>query len=611
MQAAASLLTSIRFYLQLSWRGSPPLMLASVILNILGGLVPLAHVYFSSRLLQILADGMSATPAVPAATHELPWLIGLWAAAAVIGQGITHFGGAVQQLHQKRTTTYAQQLVASHAASLDAANFDDASFHTELQIASTECASRPAQCTQNLMRLISAATGLFAMGTVVLLWQPWLIPVLMIGPFVLVYVAARTSEDLRALRDNRAEMERTAQYSKAVLTSDRTLKDIRLYGLKDFFLERFVAISRETFRKEREIVTKRLLYRGVPTLLTGLDRPLLVGYIAYQCLRGAITLGQFSLYSQALVSFQSQLRVIAGAIAQLQEASVFSRSLFGFLQRKPRLELAGTASADPGKPAPLPIEFHEVSFSYPGGARRVLQEVSFTLSPGEIVAIVGRNGSGKTTIGRLLGRLYAPDAGTITMGGANLAALDPAFLRSQLGFVSQDHTIFDLSIRENIALGEASAPFDHARMIAAAQAAGLDAIVARLPKGYDTILGRSRAGGHELSGGQKQLLALARAWYRHAPVMVLDEPNSALDVFAEQRNFEPLFSSRRNHRCATLLISHRLPVVRHADRILVLDNGTIAEDGTHAELLQLDGLYARMFRAQGEEAPIRTFVSSR
>ena len=292
--------------------------------------------------------------------------------------------------------------------------------------------------------------------------------------------------------------------------------------------------------------------------------------------------------------FRSINQHLSRTLGALHEGNLYAKRLFGFLATEPVVEVSRGSAAEPAAGRPPRIVFEQVGFRYPGTDRMVLTDLDLSIEPGESVALVGNNGAGKSTVVKLLVGLYEPTAGRILLDGIDIASLDRSELRARLSVVFQDFVIYHFSAWDNVGFGRLDRLADRAAVEAVARQSGLDRVVRQLPDGYDTVLGRFWEKGHELSGGQRQLVALARALLRQAPVLVLDEPSSALDVRTERAFFERLLDGEADR--TTILISHRYSTVRRADRILVLADGRLVEQGSHDELMRLAGEYAEMYR---------------
>jgi len=391
--------------------------------------------------------------------------------------------------------------------------------------------------------------------------------------------------------------ERHAGYLNWVLTGGGHAKEIRLYDLGPLLMSRFRDLRR-TLRGERLRIAARRS-AGEFAAQTGATAAIYgsFAFIAYRTVQGTNSLGDLVMYYQAFQRGQGFLQGMLGGLAGLYEDNLFLSNMHEFLDLKRKV-------VDPAHPSPVPrpmqagIALDHVSFQYPTGARKVLEDVSLAIRPGEVVALVGENGSGKTTLVKLLCRLYDPTGGTITLDGVDLRRFEAAALRREFSVLFQDYAQYHLTARENIWFGDTALPPDHERVVAAARASGADDVIRGLPKGYETVLGKLFEQGQELSIGEWQKVALARAFLRDAQILVLDEPTSSMDAQAEYavfRSVRKLASGR-----TAILISHRFSTVRMADRIYVLKGGRIIEGGTHEELVGVGGTYARLFETQAQ-----------
>jgi ATP-binding cassette subfamily B protein len=582
---------------RLVWRASPPLLLTSTGLMLISGILPAANILVVSALLQTLVDahrgphtGLSGAP------HFLVPLIAL-AGINLIGQFADRIGQVVNELHGTKIANQVQLLIAQQAGRMDLASFEDRTFHNRMRTIADEAPYRPHEMLDQLMRSVASLTTLVSLSAILLFWHPWLLLALVLAALPTLWISTWYGGAQVELISGRAESERRRQYLNTLLVSDQPAKEIRLFGLRELLYGRLRDLLDLLYRQNRGLAVRDLKYSMPAGLLLAAVQVVLIAYTAVQALRAGISVGQFNQYMLAIVQLGGQLPALAGTLGALHEGNLYASRLFGFLAT-PAVVEAPRASTEPvAEPAagrPPRIVFERVSFAYPGTDRTVLTELDFSIEPGDSIAIVGNNGAGKSTVVKLLVGLYEPTAGRILLDGIDIATLDRSVLRARLSVVFQDFVIYHFSAWDNVGFGQLSQLADRTAIEAVARQSGLDRVVRQLPDGYDTVLGRFWEKGHELSGGQRQLVALARALLRQAPVLILDEPSSALDVRTERDFFERLLGNEADR--TTILISHRYSTVRRADRILVLKDGRLVEQGSHDELMRLAGEYAEMYR---------------
>jgi ATP-binding cassette subfamily B protein len=410
-------------------------------------------------------------------------------------------------------------------------------------------------------------------------------------------VRTRYSGRLHTWQRRQTPTERRAGYFHWVLTTAIHAKEIRLFGLGPLFRRRFREIRAQLRGERLTIARARCLAEVVSQASATAAVYGSYAFIAYRTMQGAITLGDLVMYYQAFQRGQEFLKDMLGGVAGLYEDQLFLSSFYEFLA----LERQAVRSVSP-RPMPRPLRagivFDRVTFQYPNGTRKALQDVSLAIRPGEHVAFVGENGSGKTSAVKLLSRLYDPTEGAITLDGIDLRDLDPDALRRDMSVVLQDYALYHLTARENIWLGDIDVSPDAKTIAAAARRSGADEVIARLRRGYDSPLGKWLEDGEELSVGEWQKIALARAFLRRAQIIVLDEPTSALDPRAEYELFRRF--RRLVHARTSIIISHRFSTVRLADRIFVFDEGRIVEAGSHDDLVRASGKYAHLFETQAQ-----------
>jgi len=424
----------------------------------------------------------------------------------------------------------------------------------------------------------------------------WIIAiVLFIAVIAGTALRLRHTDKLYRWQRKQTSAERQAGYLSWILTDSSHAKEIRLFDLGPLFIGRFRDLRRK-LRKGRLALTRR---RSITDFAAHMIATTAIYgsyvYVAYEAIWGKITLGDLVMYYQAFQRVQGFLKGMLGSLAGLYESNLFLSNLYEFLDLKRTVIEPVHASPFP-QPMQRGIVLNHVSFQYPAGARKVLEDISLTIRPGEVVALVGENGSGKTTLIKLLCRLYDPTGGTIAIDGVDLRQFETKALRHEIAIIFQDYAHYHLTARENIWFGNTELAPDHEHVIDAARRSGADDVISGLPHGYDTILGKRFEDGEELSIGEWQKVALARAFMRDAQIIVLDEPTSSMDAKAEYevfQSFRQLVSGR-----TAILISHRFSTVRMADRIYVLKQGSVIEGGTHEELVRMRGTYARLFEMQ-------------
>jgi ATP-binding cassette subfamily B protein len=492
---------------------------------------------------------------------------------------------------QVEWVAFEKVLDVSCAVELEA--FDSSDFHDLLQRAQN-AGGRPMMLTQSLLSIAASLTGLIGLLAVLFVLNPLLVPALLVGVVPLVLVASLFSREFHEFNVRFTHDQRRRFYVRSLLTGREMAKEVRAFGLIDHFR----ALNRSLF-EDRMRHLRGLVRRGAARSLAGsagsaVSVGVTVGILLWFILSGRMSFGSGAAAALAIVQLGGMLSGVAINVGQLYESSLFLSDYQAFRDLLPRVLQARPTGTPPGGFDTITVE--EVTFTYPDATHPAVEAVSLEIGRGEVVALVGENGSGKTTLAKLLCQLYRPQAGTVWWDGVDLAGIDPAELRRSVAVVFQDFPQYLFSASTNIGLGRVEALDDEARIERAARQAGAQDFVERLPEGYQTMLGKMFEGGVDLSVGQWQRMALARAFFRDAPLIILDEPTAALDARAEHNLFESirgLFQGR-----TVLLISHRFSSVRSADRIFVLREGRLIEHGTHAQLMRECGHYAELFTLQ-------------
>lgn len=579
----------------LVWKASPALVIGMTSIMVLQGLIPLANVIVARLLIDGALLGIQRGSIQPVV---LPVLLELAVNLVGIVCGRLYFTCRVLLNH--RLSNHITLLILRKASTLDLASFEDAEFYDRLERARQDVGSKPIEIIYQFSNL---GTGLItAFSLFVLLFQLswWLALIAIIIPIPAFLADARFGEGSYWMNYWNSPRKRQQFYLLTLLTRDDFNKEMKLFNLAGYLIGRYIRLSDEMYQQDKQLQIRHTRVSLVLSLL-----PLLVNagaylYIALQAIERLISLGALTQYTLAMGQLNQSVQNMLSGLSDMYENHLYVVLLFDFLASEPKI-VAPPHPAQLEVPAGatgLNIEFRDVSFTYPGKEGPTLRHVSFTLHAGESIALVGQNGAGKTTLVKLLTRLYDPSEGEILIGERNIKDYDPAALREQIGVIFQDFVSYSMTARENVGIGRVQEINNIVQVREAASKSGADKVIEPLKKGYKTMLGYWFKGGEHLSGGEWQKIALARAFMRDAPILVLDEPTSSLDARAEYdifQRFRHLTEGR-----SVIFISHRFSTVRLADRIFVIEQGSISESGSHDELLKLEGKYAELFNLQAE-----------
>jgi ATP-binding cassette subfamily B protein len=576
------------------WSAAPHHASLWAALLVFQGLLPIGTVYLTRSLVNALVGAVrSSAPLSGARSVLLP--MAAMAALLLLAEVAGVLARWVRTAQAERIYDYISRLIHQKSVAVDLAFYDNAEFYDHLHRARSEGGYRPVELLENLGGMLQNGITLVSMLAVLIPFGLWLPGALLVSTLPALYIVLRHALDQHYWRLRATSDERRTWYYDWVLTAVEAAAEVRLFGLGGHFQSAFQTL-RVKLRTERlRLVGKQ----GVAELLAGLFALVTAGaalvWMAWRAYRHQVTLGDLALFYQAFQQGMRLSRSLLDEVGHLYANTLFLGNLFEFLELEPKVLSPAIAKALP--PLRHAIRFHGVSFCYPGTTRLALRDLDLEIPSGRITALVGANGAGKSTLIKLLCRFYDPDDGRIEIDGADLRTLDLDWLRSCITVLFQQPVHYNATVAENIALGDLASAPDRSAIQTAAQAAGADEIIRKLPSGYDHLLGRWFENGTELSGGEWQRIALARAFLRQAPILLLDEPTSEMDPWAEYdwlQRFRNLAAGR-----TTVVITHRFSTARIADMIHVLSDGRIIERGSHDELISAGGRYAQGWIAQG------------
>ena len=582
--------------LRFVWQSSPSWTIARLGLITLQGLLPLASIYLVKLLVDTITDGLDTPNPQLAFRQTIPLLICI-VVVALITLLFSAFSELVSKAQTQKVSDYMHSILHAKSIEIDLAYYENPRYHDTLQRAQKEAIYRPNQLLKRLAQVGQNTVSLLAMVGLLFTLHWGILGVLILAAVPSMLVRMRYAREFYQWQRTWTSVERQSMYFSQLLTGEQFAKEIRLFDLGELFSQRFKQLRADIYRAMMKLLTRRALAVFAATALSAALVGTIYAFILYQTFQGVLKLGDLVLYHQILQQGQNALKALMTGLSGLHEDNLFITNLYEFLDLKSKLVTLKDAQVVP-KPITQGIVLEHVDFQYPGTTRQALKDISLTVRPGETIALVGENGSGKTTLIKLLCRLYDPSHGKITIDDIDLRNLDITALRQQISVIFQDYAKYHLSAQENIWLGNTDLAHPDEAVVAAAKRSGAHEVITRLPEGYDTMLGKLFKGGEELSIGQWQKVALARAFLRDSQLIVLDEPTSAMDPKAEYEVFKTFRELIQDQ--AAILITHRLSTVRMADRIYVMEHGRIVESGTHDELMGQQGLYAHLFNTQAE-----------
>jgi ATP-binding cassette subfamily B protein len=586
-------LARVKDSVRLVWSASPRWALASMAVVLLQSIFPPLMLFVLKQVMDAVVAGRSGDAQVGYVT----WLIVIAAAAAMADAATRAIAGVVSELQAHAISERVHALLLTKSTALELAYYEKHEYHDTFHRVQQDAPQRVLHLVSSLNQVIrTVATLLGILG--LLLFFDWTV-ILLLFAFTVpaLFIRAHHGQEQQRRLERITPMERQASYFRSLLTRIEPAKEIRLFDLSELFIRRFQGLRAMIGQERVALARRKALLDTIAQFLPEVAIFGCLGLLAYRGMQGSVSFGGVVVYFWALQWGRSLLNESLGGLLSIYEDNLFLASLHEFLN----LEVG---VSEPAKPLPVPrplrlgITVENVSFRYAGKADNALDQVNLVIRPGEKVALVGENGSGKTTLVKLLCRLYDPTVGEIRLDHASLRSFETAALRREISVVFQDYMCYELTAAENIALGSTDKAVDAMQVRAAAARSGAHDAIERLPSGYATQLGRRFEGGVELSIGEWQKIALARAFTRDSQILILDEPTSALDAEAEYEVFQRFFDLAEGR--TAILISHRLSTVRMAERIYVLERGRIVESGSHDELMSRGARYARLFNIQAQ-----------
>ena len=543
---------------------------------------------------RFIIDGINLLHQQQSLPPHFWWLVGTEMALAVLTGVLSRAVDYFDNLLADRYTHHVSVEVMRKAASLDVTVYEDPIFYDRLERARVQATDRLAMI-QQMGRLIQQSVTAIAFSAVLVRYSPFLLLLLIAGILPAFLGESHFAFLTYAKNFRQTPARRQMDYLRQVGGSKEAAKELKLFNLSGYLTDRFTELSLKIFEENVALNKRRLFWGGLLAITGQLGYYGAYGYSIYQTIQGRYSIGGLTLITTAIMQAMANIQQAFSTASGVADQALFLTDLLAFFEMKPTV-----ANKENGLPIPSPIrlgfEFRNVSFVYPGTDRRVLSNFNFTLRPGERVALIGENGQGKTTVVKLITRLYDPSEGQILLDGIDLREYDLADLHGEIGVIFQDFMRYEMTARENIAVGRIEVPHTHMEIEHAAEKSLAAGVIARLHGGYDQMLGRRFETGVDLSGGEWQKLALARAYLRDAQLLILDEPTATLDAKSELQVFER-FAELTQGKMA-LLISHRFSTVRMADRIVVLEGGILVEEGNHSQLMALGERYAAMFEMQ-------------
>jgi ATP-binding cassette subfamily B protein len=590
-QDRLSALANVPPVLKIVWESGPTVVALGLILRLFVSLLPIALLAITKLIIDAIEQAHKTHQ--PVQPHFW-WLVGAEFSLALLSTLLTRAIDYLDSLLADKYTRHVSIKVMEHAAELDLTAYEDPVFYDRLERARVQATDRLGMI-QSIGRLVQETIIAVSMSVTIMFYSPWLMLLLIAGVLPAFLGESHFAFLGYAKNFGQTPVRRQLDYLRVLGGSKEAAKELKLFGLKDFLTGRFTRLSDQIYDENVDLARRRLVVGSLFTAIGTIGYYSAYAYVAWRTVNGVLSIGTFTMLTGAIFAASNNIQQVFSTLSSIADQALFLTDLLAFFEMQPTIQSKPNAL-----PAPKPIrrgfEFRNVSFHYPGSPRLVLDGLNFDLRPGERVALIGENGQGKTTLVKLITRLYDPTDGQVLLDGIDLREYSLESLYREIGVIFQDFMRYELTARENIGVGRIEDVEDLDLLRFAAKKSLADQVIAKLPQNYEQMLGRRFEGGLDLSGGEWQKIALARAYLRDAQLLVLDEPTAALDARSEFEVFKR-FAELTEEKMA-LFISHRFSTVRMADRIVVLENGRITEEGTHEQLVAQAGRYSEMFELQ-------------